>query len=171
MSALAESTQDLGISSDNDQYLTFFLNQQEYGVDILKVQGIQGWDDVTKLPNTPEYILGVINLRGSIVPIIDLRKRFNLQSCEYNDITVVIVVKVHRNNEEKTIGLVVDAVSEVYNIEDKNLNPAPELGSAVDTEYVMGLATIDEKMIILLDVDTLVGKGVLEISEQFSQSE
>ncbi|MCK5880999.1 MAG: purine-binding chemotaxis protein CheW [Sinobacterium sp.] len=166
MSALADTSQDLGMSGDKDQYLTFLLNNQEYGVDILKVQGIQGWDNVTKLPNTPEYILGVINLRGSIVPIVDMRKRFHLDSCEYNEITVVIVVKVECYNEEKTVGLVVDAVSEVYNIDESNVNPAPQLGSAVDTEYVMGLATIEEKMIILLDVDSLIGKGILELSEK-----
>lgn len=151
------------VQNHNEQYLTFFLANQEYGVEILKVQGIQGWDDVTQLPNTPDYLLGVINLRGAIVPIVDLRKMFHLSKSEYNAVTVVIVVKINYGLEEKTIGMVVDAVSEVYNFNDENMNASPEFGGDVDTKYVMGLATVDEKMVILLDVDHLIGEGVLDV--------
>jgi len=151
------------VHNHNEQYLTFFLDEQEYGVEILKVQGIQGWDEVTSLPNTPDYLLGVINLRGAIVPIVDLRKMFKQNTVEYNAVTVVIVVKINYGAEEKTIGMVVDAVSEVYNFNDENLNSSPEFGGDVDTKYVMGLATIDEKMVILLDVDHLIGEGVLDV--------
>ena len=152
------------VHDHNDQYLTFILGNQEYGVEILKVQGIQGWGNVTSMPNTPEYLLGVINLRGAIVPIVDLRKMFNLARAEFNAVTVVIVVKVNFGAHERTVGLVVDAVSEVYNITSNELNPSPEFGGDVDIQYVKGLATIEEKMVILLDVDHLVGEGVLEIA-------
>ncbi|NRB40793.1 MAG: purine-binding chemotaxis protein CheW [Pseudomonadales bacterium] len=154
------------VHNHNEQYLTFFLADQEYGVEILKVQGIQGWDEVTSLPNSPDYLLGVINLRGAIVPIVDLRKMFKLRKVDYNSITVVIVVKVNYGLEEKTVGMVVDAVSEVYNINAENMNASPEFGEGVDTQYVMGLATIDEKMIILLDVDHLIGEGVLDVEAE-----
>ena len=151
------------VHNHNEQYLTFFLADQEYGVEILKVQGIQGWDEVTQLPNSPQYLLGVINLRGAIVPIVDLRKMFKLNRADYNAITVVIVVKVNYGVEEKTVGMVVDAVSEVYDINNENMNAAPEFGGDVDIKYVMGLATIEEKMIILLDVDHLIGEGLLDV--------
>lgn len=139
-----------------EQFLTFMLAGEEYGVDILRVQEIKGWDNVTEIPNTPDYIQGVINLRGTIVPIIDLRCRFDLEKVEYNNTTVVIVLKTHSNGNEKTIGFVVDAVSDVYNIDSEHLKPAPDFGGAVSTEFVKGLATIDEKMLILLDIDHLV---------------
>lgn len=158
----------LTIDGDKDEtaqeYLTFHLNSQEYGVEILKVQGIQGWAPVTTIPNTPDYILGVINLRGAIVPVVDLRTRFSMPEATFNDVTVVIVVKVEleREGESKIVGLVVDAVSEVHNIKEENLKSAPDFGGGVDTTFVKGLANIDDKMVILLDVDELVYNGVLD---------
>ncbi|NRB40917.1 MAG: chemotaxis protein CheW [Pseudomonadales bacterium] len=154
---------DHNVKAHNEQYLTFYLANQEYGVEILKVQGIQGWGKVTSMPNTPDYLLGVINLRGTIVPIIDVRKMFHLAKAEYNAVTVVIVVKVNYGSEERIVGLVVDAVSEVYNISSADLNPSPDFGGDVDIKYVKGLATLEEKMVILLDVDHLVGEGVLDM--------
>lgn len=143
------------------QYLTFMLAGEEYGVDILKVQEIKGWDSVTPLPNTPPYILGVINLRGAVVPIVDLRRRFNLDSVPFDRTTVVIVLRV-MTDRERTVGVVVDAVSEVYNIADEGLQPPPNFGSAISTDYIRGIAMMEKKMIILLDIDRLVGAGVLE---------
>lgn len=154
------------VHDNNEQFLTFFLANQEYGVEILKVQGIQGWGTVTELPNTPDYLLGVINLRGSIVPIVDVRKMFHLAKSEYNALTVVIVVKVNYGSAERVVGLVVDAVSEVYNINASNMNASPEFGGGVDTQYVKGLATIDEKMVIVLDVDHLVAQEVLDYVDE-----
>ena len=143
-------------STDSEQYLTFMLAGEEYGVEILRVQGIQGWDKVTDIPNTPEYILGVINLRGQIVPIIDLRRRFSLDPMEFGSTTVVIVVKMIKNEEERTVGIVVDGVSETYRFESKNIQSPPDFGSTVSTEFLKGLASVDEKMVILLDIDQLV---------------
>ena len=143
-------------SNDSEQYLTFMLAGEEYGVEILRVQGIQGWEKVTKIPNTPEYILGVINLRGEIVPIIDLRQRFSLDKIQFGSTTVVIVVKMENDGKERTLGIVVDGVSETYRFEGENIQEPPEFGSAVSTEFLKGLASIDEKMVILLDIDQLV---------------
>jgi purine-binding chemotaxis protein CheW len=145
-----------------NQYLTFILDNEEYGVDILKVQEIRGWEDATKIPNTRDFLLGVINLRGSVVPIVDLRKRFNLSDTVFSKVTVMILVKVMHNDNPRTIGMVVDSVSEVYTVDDEDLSPAPEFGGAIGNNYVKGLATVDEKMIILLDIDRLINVGVLE---------
>ena len=144
-----------------DQYLTFLLDGEEYGIEILRVQGIQGWDSVTPIPNTPAYILGVINLRGTVVPIIDLRKRFALEEIPYGAKTVVLMVKVISETKERTVGIVVDAVSEVYNVPDQEKQPPPDFGAAIDTAFISGLATVDEKMVILLDIDHLINAGVM----------
>lgn len=151
----------IGITADEDQHLTFILNGEEYGVDILRVQEIKGWDRVTPIPNMPPYIKGVINLRGTIVPIIDLRARFSMPEVEYGPMTVVIVLKVITDDRERIMGIVVDAVSEVYNIDAEVLRPAPDFGGALGVEFVKGLATIDEKMVIVLDIDNLLTNGVL----------
>lgn len=164
----AQSTSEAGgyvrePTGEGDQFLTFILNGEEYGVDILRVQEIKGWDTATAIPNTPEYIRGVINLRGTIVPIVDLRRRFGMEAVEYGKTTVVIVLKVKTDAHARTMGFVVDAVSDVYNVGKDQFREAPEFGSAVDTAFVRGLATVNEKMVILLDVDRLVGGA--EISQ------
>ena len=150
------------IEAGTDQYLTFMLADEEYGVDILRVQEIRGWDSATAIPNAPDYVLGVVNLRGVVVPIFDLRKRFHLEKAEFNSETVIVVVKVQHDKGERTIGMVVDAVSDVYNITADNINDAPEVGGSVNMEFIKGLATINNAMIILLDVDELINVGVLE---------
>lgn len=151
----------VGGNSEGNQYLTFMLAGEEYGVDILRVLEIKGWDNVTPIPNTPKYIKGVINLRGTIVPIIDLRQRFSLDTIDYGPTTVVIVLKVASDIGSRTMGIVVDAVSEVYNIDKESLKPAPDFGQAISTDFVMGLGTMDEKMIIVLDIDHLLNSSVL----------
>lgn len=138
------------------QYLTFIVADEEYGVDILRVQEIKGWDKVTPLPNTPEYIKGVINLRGTIVPIIDLRQRFGLEQVSYGPTTVVIMLNVVNGAGQRIVGVVVDAVSEVYNVAAADLKPAPEMGQGIRSDVVKGLATVESKMIILLDIDALM---------------
>ena len=140
-----------------EQFLTFMLNGEEYGVDILRVQEIKGWESATEIPNTPQYIRGVINLRGTIVPVIDLRRRFDMEAIEYTNTTVIIVLRIRTAEGEKTMGFIVDAVSDVYNVTPDQMKPTPEFGGQVRTDYVKGLATVDEKMVILLDIDQLVG--------------
>ena len=154
-----------GLQNSFSQYLTFMLDGEEYGIDILKVQGIQSYGKVTPLPQTPDYVLGVVNLRGAIVPIIDLRLRFEMKSLAITANTVVIVVKVSDNGQERTVGLLVDAVSEVREVPDLERRPAPEFGSSVNSDYIDGLATIDDRMLILLDIDHLVNSGVMEQME------
>lgn len=151
----------LGMNSEGSQYLTFMLAGEEYGVDILRVQEIKGWDSVTPIPNTPKYIKGVINLRGTIVPIFDLRERFSLDAIPYGPTTVVIVLKILSDKGERTMGIVVDAVSEVYNIDEDTLKSAPDFGQMISTDFVKGLATVDEKMIIVLDIDHLLNSSVV----------
>lgn len=150
------------LSTAGEQYLTFILNSEHYGIDILKVQSVQGWERVTQIPNSPEYVLGVINMRGDVVPIIDMRSRFDLGSIEFTERTVVIIVKVECRDHERTVGLVVDAVSEVHNLRAEDYRDTPDLGSNISSEYVKGLGLADTQMVILLDVDKLVASGIMD---------
>jgi purine-binding chemotaxis protein CheW len=153
----------MGAGDGTQQYLTFLLAGEEYGVDILRVQEIKGWDSVTAIPNTPNYILGVINLRGTIVPIIDLRLRFNLEQLEYGPTTVVIMLKVRSEGKQsRTMGIVVDGVSDVYNMPDEQIKPSPDFGTAVETDFVKGLASVNEKMVIILDIDHMLNSRELK---------
>lgn len=146
---------------ETGQYLTFFLNGEEYGVDILRVQEIKGWDTVTPIPNTPPFIRGVINLRGTIVPIVDLRLRFGLAAIEYTKTTVVVVVRIKTEQKERTMGFIVDAVSDVYNVTPDQVRPTPDFGGVIKADFAKGLATVDDKMVILLDIDKLVNLDIL----------
>jgi len=149
------------------QYLTFCLAGEEYGVNILKVQEIKGWSEVTPMPNTPDSILGVINLRGTVVPIVDLRIHFGLPPREPGPTTVVIVIRTQDDqNTERTMGIVVDAVSEVHNIAENEIQPPPPIEESGSQRAVAGLAAQDERMIIILDVDDLMINGVLKQMEQ-----
>jgi len=152
----------LDTSASDQQYFTFILNDQEYGVDILRVQEIRGWTSVRKMPNLPEYIKGVIDLRGTVVPIIDLSERFGMGGKEYSSLTVVIILKVYSSSsdKEKIMGLVVDSVSDVYDIPPLEIKPAPDLGGNIDTDYIKGLATVDGKMVLLIDIDHLLGEDL-----------
>jgi purine-binding chemotaxis protein CheW len=142
------------------QYLTFVCGGEEYGLEILRVQEIKGWDHVTRVPYAPAYVLGVMNLRGMIVPVIDLRTRLNLEKRDFDTSTVVIVVRVRGSRGEKTVGIVVDAVSEVYSVLAEAIKPVPELGSNADDSCVRGIATVDGKMVMLLDIDSLLAACV-----------
>ncbi|HWJ34895.1 MAG TPA: chemotaxis protein CheW [Steroidobacteraceae bacterium] len=143
------------------QYLSFFLGGEEYATDILSVQEIKGWDTVTRVPYSPDYILGVINLRGSIVPVVDLRVRFSLASAAFDAATVIIVVHVAGTRGDRIVGIVVDAVSDVYSIASENIQPPPEVMGSVDHLYVVGLANLDDKLVIILDIERLVISSVL----------
>lgn len=134
------------------QQLTFSLAGEEYGVDILSVREIRGWSRVTRIPQTPAHLLGVLNLRGAIVPIMDLRLRFGLEREDYGENTVVIIVAV----AERLFGIVVDAVSDVVDIDPGAIKPVPDMGAVVDTRYLKGLATHVERMVMLLDVEKLM---------------
>ncbi len=145
-------------SSDGVQFLTFLMGETEYGVDILRVQEIRGWENTTPIPNAPHHVKGVINLRGTIVPIIDLREKFSFDSLEYGPLTVVIVLRViNEKKGERIMGIVVDAVSDVYQIKSDEIKSAPDLGADMTTEFIVGLVDVKESMVILLDIDELLG--------------
>lgn len=144
------------MTNEAGEYLTFLMAGEEFGVDILRVQEIMGWAPVTEIPGTPEYLKGVINLRGIIVPIIDMRERFGLDVMEYNETTVVIVLKAGAMEDAMVVGLVVDAVSEVYKVDEKDIKPAPNFGSVIDNRFIENMATVDEKLIILLNAHRLL---------------
>lgn len=163
MQNVEENNFGMGVSVGEDQYLTFIISQEEYGVDILRVQEIKGWSKTTPIPNTPDYIKGVMNLRGAIVPIIDLRERFGLPPLEYGPMTVVIVVSVSCEQRERLMGIVVDAVSDVYNVKPNDLLPAPDLGGKLRSEFVKGLATVDEKLMIVIEIDSLLNSDELSL--------
>lgn len=152
-----------GETVTGSQYLTFVCAGEEYGIDILRVQEIKGWEGATRVPHTPAYVLGVMNLRGLIVPVIDLRARFNLEQRPFNASTVVIVVRVKCSMAEKTVGIVVDAVSEVYTFPAEAIMAPPEVGERIDGSCVSGLASADDKMVMLLDIDTLIAASIEHI--------
>lgn len=144
------------------QYLTFTLGTEEYAVDILKVQEIRGYDAVTAIANAPAFIKGVINLRGVIVPIVDMRIKFNVSEVNYNQFTVVIILNVIN----RVVGIVVDGVSDVITLPGEQMKPAPEFGAALDTRYIKGLGTIDQRMIILVDIEKLMSSRDMELMDE-----
>ena len=155
--AIDKSSVDRENEKDMEQqYLTFIMANEEYGVDILAVQEIRGWESVTVVPNVPDYIKGVINLRGIIVPIMDLRTRFNIEKVEYSPVTVVIILKVDTDNGNRVMGVVVDAVSDVHSINDSNIKNSPKFSQDLNTDFIDNLVSVDDKMIILLDVNRLI---------------
>ena len=143
------------------ELLTFTLGSEEYGIEILRVQEIRGYEAVTTIANAPEFIKGVINLRGIIVPIVDMRIKFKLDRITYDDTTVVIILNV----ANRVVGMVVDGVSDVTTLKADEIKPAPEFGSGLDTEYLQGLGTVDERMIILVDIEKLMTSREMELIE------
>ena len=139
-----------------NQYLTFFLADEEYGVSILDVQEVRVWDGVTSIPNAPVYVKGVLDLRGVIVPIIDLRMRFNMETVEYDETTVIVVLKIEVGDKQHIIGIVVDAVSDVLDVNEDQQKAAPDFETSGNTEFISGLATVNNKMVILLDTNKLL---------------
>ena len=137
------------------EFLSFTLGSEEYGVDILKVQEIRGYEKPTGIANAPAYIKGVVNLRGTIVPIVDMRLKFNLGEPTYDQFTVVIILNV----AGRVVGIVVDGVSDVIALTAEQIRPAPAFSSTFDTRYIVGLGTVDERMLILVDIDKLMSSG------------
>ena len=145
-----------------NEFLTFRLGSEEYGMDILKVQEIRGYDSITQIANAPEFIKGVVNLRGIIVPIIDMRIKFELGNAEYDQFTVVIILNV----SGRVMGIVVDGVSDVLSLDMDQMRATPEFGSVIDTEYIMGLGTVEERMLILIDIEKLMGSADMGLIDQ-----
>lgn len=148
--------------ADAAQYLSFTMDKEEYGVDILRVQEIRSWEPVSRVPNVPYYEKGVVNLRGSIVPVIDLRERFDLRFTDYTPLTVVVVLQTRDGNRTRTMGVVVDSVSDVITIDKSKIQNAPDFGSKVSNEFISGLVSVNDRMVILLDVDKLLKLEELE---------
>ena len=134
------------------EYLTFRLDQEEYGIDILKVQEIRGYEPPTRIAHAPEFIKGVVNLRGTIVPIVDMRLKFNCSKADYNSFTVVIIL----NLRNRVVGIVVDSVSDVMELSAESIRPAPDIESVIDNDCIMGLGSVGERMLILLDIEKLM---------------
>lgn len=149
------------VDDDSEQYLSFLLGDEEYGVEILRVQEIKGWDQVTHIPNSPHYLCGVLNLRGTIVPIVDLRLRFDMLPKKYTPTTVVVVLKVE-GATQRTVGIVVDGVSDAHNVVPADIKPTPDFGSSVSTEFISGLVTLEgDSMMMILNVDQLLSVEAL----------
>jgi len=144
------------------EVLVFVLGGEEYAVDILKVQEIRGYEKVTAIPSAPPYLKGVVNLRGIIVPVIDMRIKFGLAEAKYDSFTVVIILRV----SGRVIGVVVDGVSDVVRLTPSEVKPAPGLGSIVDSGFLAGLATQGDRMILLLEIEKFLGSGELKLVEQ-----
>ncbi|MCF8038766.1 MAG: chemotaxis protein CheW [Desulfohalobiaceae bacterium] len=141
------------------KYLTFLLGEESYGLEILKVQEIIGMQDITKIPRTPDYVKGVINLRGKVIPVVDLRLRFGMESAEVSRKTCIIVVQVAKAETRVTMGIVVDEVSEVLEIGAAEIEPAPGFGTHVETSFILGMAKTENSVKILLDIDKIMSEG------------
>ena len=150
------ATRANGGISEARQILTFRLGEETYGLDILRVKEIRGWSPVTRVPQSPPQVLGVLNLRGAIVPIIDLRLRFAMSSAEFTPVTVIIVISVRTADGSRECGLVVDAVSDVVDLDEDAMRPAPQLAGSASADYIECLATFENGMLILLNADELV---------------
>ncbi|MET0499082.1 MAG: chemotaxis protein CheW [Steroidobacteraceae bacterium] len=164
MTMQVAQSKNASIPTGSNQVLTFTLGEETYGVDILRVQEIRGFSPVTRIPQSPAHILGVLNLRGSIVPIVDLRMRFTLERAEYTPLTVIIVLSVESAVGRRDFGVVVDGVSDVIDVPVGDVKPAPELGAQVSTEFIEGLASVSGRMVMLLDIDQLIGRDVTGVT-------
>jgi len=153
-------------NSSYGQYLTFELAGEIYAIDILRVQEIKGWNKVTSVPNSPAYVQGVINLRGLIVPIVDLRKRFGMEIVPYTETTVVIVMKVYGETQDRTMGIIVDAVSDVHNINEENIRPAPMMHGVISNDFVNGLVNVNGTMVIVINIDALMNSAELALNQE-----
>lgn len=165
MTGMATATKLAG-ETVGQEFLVFTLGEEEYGIDILKVQEIRGYDQVTRIANTPAFIKGVTNLRGVIVPIIDLRIKFAQPDVEYNDNTVVIVL----NLEQRVVGIVVDGVSGVLSLTQDQIRPSSEFAVTMSTEYLTGLGALGERMLILVDIEKLLGSEDMALMDRLRSS-
>ncbi len=153
------------IAEREGKYLTFTLAEEEYGIGILKIKEIIGMMPVTTVPQTPEFVKGVINLRGKVIPVMDLRLRFGMDSIDYTERTCIIVVEVEGTTGTIQIGIVVDSVSEVLNIKGEDIEDTPTFGTKLNTEYILGMAKMEGSVKILLDIDRVLSEGEIAIME------
>lgn len=163
LSAAGKHPNQAGTHGSNE-FLAFTLGQEEYGIDILKVQEIRGYEVVTRIANAPEFLKGVINLRGIIVPVVDMRIKFKLGTPTYDQFTVVIILNIGG----RIMGMVVDSVSDVITLEQEQIKPAPDMGTAFDGDYLIGLGTVDERMLILVDIDKLMSSAEMGLVEKIA---
>lgn len=150
--------------SAGSEFLAFTLGNEEYGLDILRVQEIRGYEPVTRIANAPAFIKGVVNLRGTIIPVVDMRIKFNLGEPTYDQFTVVIILNI----AGRVVGMVVDSVSDVMTLSAEQIKPAPEIGTVFDTEYLVGLGTIGDRMLILVDIDKLMSSAEMGLIEKLA---
>ncbi|WP_025917128.1 chemotaxis protein CheW [Herminiimonas sp. CN] len=163
ISAAGNHSNQVGTNGRNE-FLAFTLGQEEYGIDILKVQEIRGYEAVTRIANAPEFLKGVINLRGIIVPVVDMRIKFNLGTPTYDQFTVVIILNIGG----RIMGMVVDSVSDVITLVQEQIKPAPDMGTAFDADYLIGLGTVEERMLILVDIDKLMSSAEMGLIEKIA---
>jgi purine-binding chemotaxis protein CheW len=153
---------ETGAQAGAHEFLTFTLGAEEYGVDILKVQEIRGYGTVTRIPDAPDFVKGVINLRGTIVPVVDMRLKFKLGRADYNTFTVMIILNV----ADRVVGMVVDSVSDVVALTPAQIRPAPELGSSVGAQFLTGIGALDSRMLILIDIERLMTSAEMALITQ-----
>jgi len=165
---ISDSSADKDVVS-HQQYLTFLLGDDIYGVDILRVQEVRGWTKVREIPNTPVYVKGVLDLRGTIVPIIDLRVRLSLEEVEYTPITVVIVLSIEVKDDNYVIGIVVDTVSDVLDVELTDIKKAPNFGTRVETKFISGMVMSDSNMVVLMNIDKMLNPDELSALKEMSE--
>ena len=166
---MTETIKNAGVSEQDvarkeGKYLTFALAQEEYGLEILKVREIIGYIDVTAVPQTPHYVKGVINLRGQVIPVIDLRAKFGMETTDVTDETCIIVVEIAATGRTFSTGIVVDHVQEVLDIPGNSIEDAPQFGASVDTNFILGMGKVGESVKILLDIDMVLGGDCLDLS-------
>lgn len=165
MNQTNDAARSVAAEAHNREFLVFSLGDEEYAVDILKVQEIRGYENVTRIANAPDFIKGVTNLRGVIVPIVDLRIKFHLDKVEYGGLTVVIVVNV----EDRVVGIVVDGVSDVMMLTPDQIKPAPEFGVTLSSDFLSGLGSLDDRMLVIVDIDKLLTSDEMELVERVAE--
>ncbi|WP_151669331.1 chemotaxis protein CheW [Nitrincola schmidtii] len=163
---MIDATEDQANQNVVQEYLTFTLGEEEYAIDILKVQEIRGYDAVTRIANTPDYIKGVINMRGVIVPVVDMRLKFHLGNATYDQFTVMIIL----NLGQRIVGMVVDSVSDVIGLNPEEIRPAPDFGSTFDTQYLIGLASVGDRMAIVVDIEKLMTSQEMGLIDKLSDT-
>ena len=164
MQAAAIASEQSAKDMSTDEFLAFTLGKEEYGIHILKVQELRGYETPTRIANAPDFIKGVVNLRGIIVPIVDMRIKFNLGTPTYDQFTVVIILNING----RVVGMVVDSVSDVITLSSDQIKPAPEMGTALNTDYLIGLGTLEQRMLILVDIDRLMSSSEMGLIESIA---
>lgn len=163
---MTDAAEVQAIQGEKKEFLTFTVGDEEYAIDILKVQEIRGYDAVTRVANSPEYIKGVINMRGVIVPVVDMRIKFHLGNVTYDEFTVMIIL----NLGHRIVGMVVDSVSDVIALRPEEIRPAPDFGSTFDTQYLLGLASVGDRMAIVVDIEKLMTSQEMGLMDQLAEN-